>query len=349
MKKLSMILLIAASAFVLCGVDAGKCMADPGSSGQPFQTLFFAGTESCSLCHSEESSTWAEGAHANSQTDVATELAGSHAGETPQEVAQSENCIACHAPTAVLANGGMSEAKALSYFFTTQQGKFTAGTSPQRDSQWPGVGCADCHDPHSAKGPAYFNSATKKYESFDNTNKLCGQCHGNLRFPDTDHLSYNIEKGTGGVGVPDQQTMPGVMCTDCHMYTNKQDGSNSTKYAGHSFAVMINEADGTTSTSCTNCHATLDAAASSKNIDQWKSEFQTLDAQAQDLVGKAQTALTGINDPTLQNKLDEAQKNLSYAESDESGGFHNHKFLMALLNDATTRAQEILKQVGTKS
>ena len=289
---------------------------------------------------------WATSKHSQTQKDVAKELADSHPGETPDQVISSENCIGCHGPTSVRVNGGITESQALGYFFTTEGGKFTKGTRPGKTSEWPAVGCSSCHDPHSPDQPAYYNSATNQYEAVGDTSQLCGQCHGNLRFPDTDHLSYNIVQGTRGVNVPDQQTMPRVTCIDCHMYTNGQDGSNSTKYKGHTFKVMVNEADGTQSAACTNCHSDMDAAAASQKIAQWQGEFQKTDAQAQDLVGKADKALNGVSDPALQSKLDEAKQNLNYAESDESKGFHNHNYLMALVNDAITRSQEILSQLG---
>jgi hypothetical protein len=55
-----------------------------------------------------------------------------------------------------------------------------------------------------------------------------------------------------------------------------------------------------------------------------------------------------VNVTTLEllDKLKEAQFNLTYAESDESGGFHNNTYLMALLNDAIQRSQEILTSLG---
>ncbi len=56
---------------------------------------------------------WKKEKHSQTQKDVATELAGSHPGETPQEVVRAENCIACHGPTAVLVSGGMTEGQAL--------------------------------------------------------------------------------------------------------------------------------------------------------------------------------------------------------------------------------------------
>jgi formate-dependent nitrite reductase cytochrome c552 subunit len=195
--------------------------------------------------------------------------------------------------------------------------------------------------------PAYFNSATKQYEKVASSSELCGRCHGNLRFPETDHQSYNIEQGTGGVNVPDQQTIPGVTCTDCHMYTN---GAHSvSNYNGHTFSVIVKQRDGSVTASCTNCHlSAMDATAASQLIDRLKEEFQNADTQAQDLVGKATDALSKSTDPVLLSKLDEAQKNLTYAERNESGGFHNHNYLMALVNDAITRSQEILNKLGIK-
>ncbi len=303
----------------------------------------FAGTGTDRQIRNE----WKKGKHSQTQKDVASELAASHAGETPSEVAESENCIGCHGPTAVFVKGGMSEAEALGYFFTTKSGSFTARTRATRNFQWPAVNCDACHDPQNPGVPAYFNSGTKQYETVQDSSELCGRCHGNLRFPDTDHLSYNILQGTGGVNVPDQQTIPGVTCTDCHMYTN---GAHSVSgYNGHSFSVIVKQRDGSLTASCTNCHiASMDAEGASQLIENLKEEFETADAQAQDLVSKATDALSGSTDPILLGKLGEAQTNLTYAESDESGGFHNHNYLMALVNDAIARSQEILNKLDIK-
>ena len=311
--------------------------------GQCHGNLRFAGTDHLTY------NAWKTSKHSETQADVATELGEERAGQTPDEVVNGddpENCIACHAPTAVLANGGMSEAQALAYFYTTTDGKFTADTAPAHTSEWPNVTCIACHDQHNPGKPAYFNSSTKKHEPMKNTSELCGQCHGNLRFPDTDHLSYNIHTGTGGIGVPDQQTMPGVACTDCHMFASDVDGSNSAMYHGHSFAINVQEADGKSTNSCLQCHADFDAAKAESKINEWKSEFQTLDATAQKNVDAAAKAMEGNNDQALQAKLKEAQHNLEYAESDESGGFHNHKYLMSLLKDANDKAQEVLSALG---
>ncbi len=311
--------------------------------GQCHGNLLFSGTDH------QTYNAWTTSKHSATQADVAKELGSDRSGQTPADVitgTDSENCIACHAPTAVLANGGMDETQALAYFFTSTDGKFTADTAVAHTSEWPNVSCTSCHDPHNPGTPAYFNSLTKQYQPMKTTNELCGQCHGNLRFPDTDHLSYNINLGTGGMGIPDQQMTPNVNCTDCHMYVSDVDGSNSAMLGGHSWAITVKEADGQSTTSCTHCHSGWDTAKSEATIQQLQSQFQTLDAKAQDIVGRAAKAMEGVTTPDLQDKLKEAQFNLSYAESDESGGFHNNTYLMALLNDSIQRAQEILTALG---
>lgn len=306
-------------------------------------------SELCGQCHGDlrfadtdhlTYNAWAESKHSVTQDDVASELAEERTAQTPQEVVQgddAENCVACHAPTAVLANGGMTEVNALAYFFGTTDGKFTADTAAINTSEWPDVTCVACHDPHTPKKPAYFNSSTGEYDSVTDTSKLCGQCHGNLRFADTDHKSYNIIQGTGGVGVADKITMPGATCTSCHMYSSDEEDSNSTMYHGHSFAVIVTEADGSKTASCTQCHADLDADQSALDITNYKNEFQTLLLDVQQAVSDAEDVAQAGD-----ARLAEAKSNLEYAESDESGGVHNHKYLMDLLNDALTRAKEII-------
>jgi len=311
--------------------------------GQCHGNLRFADTDHLSY------NAWATSKHSDTQGDAAGELAEERLGQSPAEVLHGEDgedCIACHAPTAVLANGGMTEMQALAYFFTTVDGKFTADTAPAHSSEWPSIACIACHDQHDPGKPAYFNSSTKKHEPMKSADELCGQCHGNLRFPDTNHLSYNIRSGTGGMGVPDQQTMPGTNCTSCHMFVGDVDGSNSATFHGHTWAITVQEADGENTTSCTHCHADQDTAKTEATIAKWRSDFQALEATAQQNVSAAAKAMNGTEDKALQAKLEEAQHNLEYAGSDESGGFHNHKYLMALLKDANDKATEILAALG---
>ena len=286
---------------------------------------------------------WSGSKHAHTQTDVAAELSQTRAGQTPQDVIHgpnAENCIACHAPTAVLSTGG-DEVKALARFFTTTNGQFSGSTVSTNASDWPSVTCTACHDPHTSNQLAYFNSGTGTYQAMTNSAQLCGQCHGNLRFPDTDHLSYNILSGTGGVGVPDQQLMGGVTCTDCHMHSSEVAGSNSKMAGGHSWAISIPEPGGQETVSCLQCHdgATPDLAY--MVISGWQSDFQNLETTVVSNVTQVAAAVEASANPIAQSVLAEARQNLAYAQGDESGGFHNHPYLMALLNAANQKALSI--------
>jgi len=281
------------------------------------------------------------------QTDVAAELAEEWSGSTPDDVIngeEAENCIACHSPTSVMVKGGISESEALEMFFTTTDGKFTSETTVQNTSDWPEVGCNACHNPHNPEEISYYNSTTKEYENMISAQELCGQCHGNLRFPDTDHLSYNIESGTGAKGVADQITMTNITCIDCHMLEGEED-TRSSMFGGHSWSVFVEEEDGTTTAACTKCHSNLDAEAAMTKIEELQAEFANLDSVANEKVAEAEGVISGSTDSTLIKKYEEAEFNLLFAEGDESGGVHNHKYSVSLLNDAIDKATEIITGV----
>jgi hypothetical protein len=282
---------------------------------------------------------WLSSKHGHKgQSDVADELAGSHSGETPAQVVASEDCIACHAPTAVIGTTGPTEVQALSQFFSTTNGMFTASTSPTDTLKFPNVSCIACHNPMNPGTVSYYNSSIKSWQVMSSTDSLCGQCHGNLRFPDTDHLSYNLEKGTGGHNVTDMPFMNGVKCIDCHMYNTGVDGSNSAMYKGHTWSVFVKEADQSVDAACTNCHTTMSATSSMALVTQWKNDFHSLDSVAQKIVTEAANQLKTASDTSNYN---EALFNMTYAESDESGGVHNHLYINALLNDAISKANLI--------
>lgn len=283
------------------------------------------------------------------QTDVASELAASWAGKTPNDVINgpdAENCIACHAPTAVKQKtGDTTEVMVLSRFFTTSGGMFTDSTTTADTSHWPDVDCIACHNPHRPDTLSYYNTSTRTYQAMGSPNQLCGQCHGNLRFPGTDHLSYNIESGTGGVGVADQITMPGTQCTSCHMHTGNVDGTNSLMYKGHSWSIFVREPDSTLTAACTSCHAGMNADSAKVQIGLWRTEFASLDSAAQLKVASADSFMQGKTDSVKQACLAEAKSNLTFAESDESRGFHNHLYSLALLNDAIAKSTEVITGV----
>ncbi|MCF6270385.1 MAG: ammonia-forming cytochrome c nitrite reductase subunit c552 [Melioribacteraceae bacterium] len=304
--------------------------------GQCHGSLHFAGTD-----HLRQDA-WASSKHGHGGlADVGKELT-ENVGLTPDEVIADENCIACHASTAVLVNGGMSEGEALGYFFTTTNGVITEETAPQNMDMWPEVACITCHNPHQAGGIAYFNSSTASFDEMASSDQLCGQCHGNLRFPNTDHLSYNIVQGTGGVDVPDQKTMPGIKCIDCHMVEGTED-SQSAMFAGHLWKVFVEE-DGSVTTSCNraDCHPDMSVADAVTAVELFQNEFADLFATAEVKLTEAEEFMVGENNPVKLQKLADAQTNFALAEGDESGGVHNHNYGMALLNDVIDKVEFIV-------
>ncbi|MHB8339163.1 MAG: ammonia-forming cytochrome c nitrite reductase subunit c552 [Ignavibacteriaceae bacterium] len=289
---------------------------------------------------------WLSSKHGHKgQDDVAGELAGSHSGQTPDQVIAGEDCIACHAPTSVTLNSGMTESQALGKFFSTSNGTFSATTSPADTVDYPNVSCIACHNPHNPDTLSYFNSATKSYQIMSSSDSLCGQCHGNLRFPNTDHLSYNINSGTGGMNVANVTSMNGVKCIDCHMYNTGVDGSNSAMFKGHTWSVFVKEPDGSVDASCIKCHPTMTADSSMALVAKWKNDFQALDSVAEAKVTNAANHLKTNQDTSY---FAEAQFNMTYAESDESGGVHNHLYSIALLNDAISKADMIVTGISVK-
>ncbi len=310
--------------------------------GQCHGTLRYAGTDH------RRFNAWQISKHGHGgQDDVAGEIAEEFAGSTPEEVIGDEDCIACHAPTSVLLNGGITEAKALDLLFSTENGVFTENTASKNTDKWPDVACNSCHNQHYPEQVSYFNSKTKSYEVLHSSQELCGRCHGNLRFPGTDHLSYNIAQGTGGIGIKDEQTMPGIKCVDCHMHISDVEDTKASMFGGHLWSTFIKEEDGTESASCTSCHSSMDAKAAHVVIRGWQSEYSNYDSMANAKIAAADSALTGSNDSTKIHLLQDAQFNLALAEGDESAGVHNHKYTIALLKNAIEKATSIITGVDT--
>lgn len=283
------------------------------------------------------------------QFDVAGELSANDTGETPDQVVQDEDCIGCHAPTSVVVNTSIgpsliTEGQALSNFFTTTGGKITSSTVSQDTVDYPNVACTACHDPHNPRALSYFNSSTGQYQGMSSPDSLCGQCHGNLRFPGTDHISYNFLKGEGGIGVQSQVDMNGQpTCIDCHMHKSDTDGLNSIMYEGHSWQVFVKEPDGSVTASCTTCHPTMSADSAMAIVASWKAQFTQLDSTAEADVAAANAFMTSHPDDSLKaTYLAEATQNMTVAEDDESGGVHNHGYSVALLNDAIAKSQYIV-------
>ncbi|NOY89369.1 MAG: T9SS type A sorting domain-containing protein [FCB group bacterium] len=313
--------------------------------GQCHGSLRFSGTDHLRY------DAWKASLHGHqTQVDVAGELATEWAGISPDSVingSTAENCIACHAPTATKLYGGITEVQVLDSFFTTTGGFFTALTTAQDTAAWPYVACNACHDPHNPDTVSYFNSTDTVYQVMSSSDSLCGQCHGTLRFPDTDHLSYDLSKGTGGVGVADSVMMPGVKCVDCHMANDGVDGSIPSMYAGHSWAVFIPSVNPTFA-SCSNvaCHTSPYSVNSALAIvTNWQATYQQLLDTATAKVAEAADSLANRSSADSAN-YDEALANLNFASGDESGGAHNAVYVQSLLNDAIQKANLVITPTG---
>jgi hypothetical protein len=122
------------------------------------------------------------------------------------------------------------------------------------------------------------------------------------------------------------------------MYSSDVDGSNSKMFGGHTWGISVAESGGSNTVSCLACHSQATESGADQIISGFKAEFQARDATVQADVARAAAVMNGAQNPAWLAAFHEAQFNLGYAESDESGGFHNHSYLMALLNDASAKA-----------
>ena len=115
---------------------------------------------------------------------------------------------------------------------------------------------------------------------------------------------------------------------------------------GHSWSIFVDEPDGTTTASCSQCHGSLSTDGAREQITAWQDSFEALHGTVAGDVERAVEAMNGVDDAGLQATLEAATADLVLAEGDESGGFHNHDYLMALLEDAGEKAREILTETG---
>ncbi len=194
--------------------------------------------QTCKSCHTAEANLWANSKHADTQADVASELSENWIGQTPDSVingSQAEDCVSCHSPRAITANSGMTETQAMGYFYSTTAGQYTDSTKAINTSDWPNVTCKTCHESDMTTFGA-FNSKTGTYDSVKTANDLCGNCHGTVRHPDTDHRVYDAwlsskhgHKGQSDVageladshnGETPDQVIAGEDCIACHAPTS---------------------------------------------------------------------------------------------------------------------------------
>ncbi len=117
-----------------------------------------------------------------------------------------------------------------------------------------GVGCVDCHDPHSLSLRA-------------DGNQLCGQCHrvgGNPRFPSLASKDYDQREHHFH-----ESGSPGAQCVSCHMPERTYMQIDSRR--DHSFRVPRPDLSVKLGTpnACNDCHADRDANWAADTVTEW--------------------------------------------------------------------------------
>ncbi len=324
--------------------------------------------ESCmgngeSGCHASGShdkyTPWKASAHSN-QDQLDTEAAG---GETH---GLNSYCARCKSPSQydLYAPLGLAE-------------EFSA-------EEWHGIGCADCHEPHSAE---------YEYQLRTTVEEACTGCHTNDKAePEPGSEPHHTQKeafgGLMGIGIEGFKGMAGVTCVDCHMWGTPSvghgyymsDAISIEKHETHSFEA--------TAQACADCHSDLivrlpehERPANNtgeneelwnewdkwgeewnetvemweKVIEDWQSDYLRLSDQVEGNWKDAIAALKSAgengtaSEETLveaQALLDDAQWNIGLSD-DGSSGVHNPDFFTDLLNQANVNSNKALELLST--
>ena len=249
--------------------------------------------------------------------------------------------------------------------------------------EWHGIGCADCHDPHSNEF---------EYQLRTPIEDSCTICHTNEKAePEPGSEPHHTQKeaygGYMGIGVEGSKGMAGVTCVDCHMWGTPSvghgyyvsDAINIEKHETHSFEP--------TTQACADCHSDLmfrlpeherpnnntggneelwnewDEWGEEWNetvemwesvIEDWKSDYERIFKNVEANWEAAGIAFTSakengtIGEDTLtkaQALLDDAEWNIGLS-NDGSHGVHNNDFFADLLNYANVNSQIVLEMVN---
>ena len=325
--------------------------------------------ESCmaegdSGCHGPEPghdkyTVWKASAHSN-QDQLDTELAGG----SPRGL--NSQCARCKSPSQYNPDA------------TDQSEEFTA-------AEWHGIGCADCHDPHSDEF---------EYQLRTEVEDACTWCHTN----DKDEASpggspHHTQKesfgGYMGFGVSGQKGMAGVTCVDCHMWESPQvshgyymdNGIGGIEHKeSHDFEAKAE--------ACADCHSDLvrrmpdgkrpandtgdneelwdewDEFGEEWNetvemwemvIHDWQEDFERLFEAVEHNYEEAEQALIDAiaNGTASAETIEEAELLLGKAIwnihlcDEGSMGVHNPDFFTDLLNYANVNSNEALKMLTT--
>jgi len=174
-----------------------------------------------------------------------------------------DNCFACHALRAPLADGIKPNTPFLQQFMPQlptapnyhidgqiKEEVYVYGSFLQSKMYAKGVNCIDCHDKHTMK---------LKIEG----NGLCLQCHGGEVYNVKSHHQH-------------QESSTGAQCANCHMPTNRYMGVDDRR--DHSFKIPRPDLSiqFKTPNACTKCHDNKTNQWASDNLEKWRGKPKAL-------------------------------------------------------------------------
>ena len=260
----------------------------------------------------------------------------------------------------------------------------TYGSDPIAAADWHGIGCADCHDPHSDE---------YEYQLRTTVEEACTVCHTNEHDEaeagaEPHHTQMESYSGMQGIGVTGQKGMAGVTCVDCHMWQSPEVshgyymdmGIDGEHRESHDFEPKVE--------ACADCHSNVlstmpDHERPDNNtgdneelwnewdefgmewnetvelwemvIHDWEENYERLFEHTEEEYMAAEQALDDAkaNGTATQATIDEAQMLLDEAvwniglANDGSNGVHNPDFFTDLLNYANMNSKKALKMLTT--
>ena len=353
----------------LIGIQCEACHG-PGSehNGDPAGIIGNPSVEeSCyangeSYCHSSGShdkyTSWKASMHSN-QDQLDAEL------DDKELHGLNSYCARCKSP---------SQYNPESDFATAEE--FTA-------DEWYGIGCADCHDPHSDEYEYQLRTTVEEACTVCHTNDNAGPTPGN----EPHHTQKEAFAGYMGIGVEGQKGMAGVTCVDCHMWGTPSvghgyyasDAINIERHETHSFEA--------TAQACVDCHSDLMARLPEHGrpdnntgeneelwnewdewgeewnetvemwemvIKDWQSDYERILESVKTNWESARVAFTSAEENgtaaeetlnEVQALLDDAKWNIGLSD-DGSYGVHNNDFFTDLLNYANVNSNTALEMIA---
>ena len=184
-------------------------------------------------------------------------VTGNARRSAPREASHGDAvCAACHSRRSQFAEGWRAGDPLLDHFLpvTLREGLYHAdgqqqdevfiwGSFLQSKMHAAGVGCADCHDPHTQKMRLPGNAT-------------CAQCHAPARYDVVEHHRH----GPGEAG---------SRCVDCHMPATTYMVNDPRR--DHGFKVPRPDLTATTGAphACASCHADQGADWAATALDRW--------------------------------------------------------------------------------